>query len=135
MDKKYRFYGLKSEEGNCVHPGLRDFLIKEVNDLINKEESEFKKDSDIYKKAEITRQTRNNIINGYVAPTLDNALKIGFTMRLEEGRFWVFLDYCGYVLYEKTLFNILMKKCIHDHVTLDEARKRLINNKITNRLL
>ena len=91
----------------------QDFVLYLSNLLI---EHGYTKDSDFYKKANIDRQTWHNIMSGKNVPTLNNLLKIIFTLKLDTHECKYLLKKLDITLASHSEYNLIIRYCIENKI-------------------
>ncbi len=83
-----------------------------------KEKHGFVKDSDLYNKAGISRQTWSNIINckSKEIPTLNNLLKLVFALQLDTHECKYLLKKVGYTLSSSSEYSLVIRYCIENKI-------------------
>lgn len=76
----------------------------------------YKKDSDFYNKANITKQTWHVIMSGKSNPSLETALKIVFTLKLNNHECKYLLKKAGYTLASSSRYALIIRYCIENNI-------------------
>lgn len=90
-----------------------DFLTY-LFELIDKKG--FKKDSDLYNKANITRQSWSLIISGKVKPSLNTILKIVFALELNTHECKYLLKKAGFTLSSSSEYSLIIRYHIENKI-------------------
>lgn len=105
--KKYILEHKKNEEKST------DFLTY-LFKLMDKKG--FSKDSDLYKKANISRQNWSSIISGKSTPGLNTTLKIVFALELNNHECKYLLKKVGFTLSSSSNFGLIIRYCIENKI-------------------
>lgn len=105
--KEYILQHKKNEEKST---NFLTYLFK----LMNKKG--FSKDSDLYKKANISRQNRSSIISGKSIPSLNTTLKIVFALELNNHECKYLLKKVGFTLSSSSTFSLIIRYCIENKI-------------------
>ena len=81
-------------------------------ELINKHG--FNKDSDVYNKANISRQSWSLIISGKVKPSLNTLIKIVFALELDNHECKYLLKKAGFTLSSSSEFSLIIRYFIEN---------------------
>ena len=76
----------------------------------------YEKDSDFYNKANITKQTWHVIMSGKSNPSLETALKIVFTLKLNNHECKYLLKKAGYTLASSSRYALIIRYCIENNI-------------------
>ena len=76
----------------------------------------YQKNSDLYKKANISRQAWNKIISGKYQIKLNNALKLVFALECNNHECKYLLKKAGYTLASSSTFALVIKYCIENKI-------------------
>lgn len=76
----------------------------------------YEKDSDFYNKANITKQTWHVIMSGKSNPSLETALKIVFTLKLNNHECKYLLKKAGYTLASSSRYALIIRYCIENKI-------------------
>ena len=75
-----------------------------------------KKDSQIYNKANISRQNWHSILSGESQPKLTTILKIVFAMKLDNHECKYLLKKVGYTLASSSRFALVIRYCLDNQI-------------------
>ncbi len=73
------------------------------------EKHDFKKDSEVYNKANISRQSWSQIISGQVKPSLTTLIKIVFALQLENHECKYLLKKAGFTLASSSEYALIIR--------------------------
>ena len=90
-----------------------DFVIY-LSNLIK--EHGLTKDSEVYNKANISRQTWSSIMSGKVTPQLNNLIKIVFALELDNHECKYLLKKAGYTLSSSNNYYLIIRYCIENKI-------------------
>ena len=90
-----------------------DFVIY-LSNLIK--EHGYTKDSEVYNKANISRQTWSSIMSGKVTPQLNNLIKIVFALELDNHECKYLLKKAGYTLSSSNNYYLIIRYCIENKI-------------------
>ena len=90
-----------------------DFVIY-LSNLIK--EHGYTKDSEVYNKANISRQTWSSIMSGKVTPQLNNLIKIVFALELNNHECKYLLKKAGYTLSSSNNYYLIIRYCIENKI-------------------
>ena len=90
-----------------------DFVIY-LSNLIK--EHGYTKDSEVYNKANISRQTWSSIMSGKVTPQLNNLIKIVFALELNNHECKYLLKKAGYTLSSSNNYYLIIRYCIENRI-------------------
>ena len=76
----------------------------------------FEKDSDLYNKANISKQVFSNIRSGKNNPSLNNCLKIAFTLRVTNHECKYLLKKAGYTLASSSKFALIIRYALDNKI-------------------
>ena len=76
----------------------------------------FDKNSDLYEKANISRQYWSKIINKERQPSLETVLKIVFALKLQNHECKYLLKKAGYTLASSSTYALIIRYCIENKV-------------------
>ena len=76
----------------------------------------YKKDSDLYNKANITRQSWSLIISGKVKPSLNTILKIVFALELNKHECKYLLKKAGFTLSSSSEYSLIIRYHIENRI-------------------
>ena len=85
-----------------------------LNELLKKHG--FEKDSDLYNKANISKQMWSRIINGQSQPSLNTLLKIVFALKLNNHECKYLLKKAGYTLASSSQYALIMRYCLKNKI-------------------
>lgn len=91
----------------------QDF-ISYLYELMNK--YGFDKNSDLYNKANITRQNWSSIISGKSTSSLNTTLKIVFALKLNNHECKYLLKKAGYTLSSSSNYSLIIRYCIENNI-------------------
>ncbi|MCH5179818.1 MAG: helix-turn-helix transcriptional regulator [Erysipelotrichales bacterium] len=74
------------------------------------------KTSDIYNKANITKQAFSSIISGKCNPSLNTCVKIAFAMKLDNHDCKYLLKKAGYTLPSSSKYSCIIRYCIENKI-------------------
>lgn len=80
------------------------------------EKHRIEKTSDIYTKANITKQAWSKIISGKSYPSLNTCIKIAFAMRLSNHECKYLLKKAGYTLASSSIFALIIRYCFENQI-------------------
>ena len=89
-------------------------FISYLYELMNK--YGFDKNSDLYNKANITRQNWSSIISGKSTPSLNTTLKIVFALKLNNHECKYLLKKAGYTLSSSSNYSLIIRYCIENNI-------------------
>ena len=106
---------------------LKDYIVRH---RINKEKTNdfvtylyelmykygFDKNSDLYEKANISRQYWSKIINKERQPSLETVLKIVFALKLQNHECKYLLKKAGYTLASSSTYALVIRYCIENKI-------------------
>ncbi len=119
---------------------LKDFIAKHK---VNKEKADdfviylsnlikergYTKDSQVYNKANISRQTWSSIMSGKHIPSLNNLIKIVFALELNNHECKYLLKKAGYTLSSANSYYLIIRYCIENKIyDLSKLNDLLIEN-------
>ena len=90
-----------------------DFVIY-LSNLIK--ERGYSKDSQVYNKANISRQTWSSIMSGKHIPSLNNLIKIVFALELNNHECKYLLKKAGYTLSSANNYYLIIRYCIENKI-------------------
>lgn len=90
-----------------------DFVIY-LSNLIK--EYGFDKDSEVYNKANISRQTWHSIMSGKHIPSLNNLIKIVFALELNNHECKYLLKKAGYTLSSSNNYYLIIRYCVENKI-------------------
>ena len=103
-----------------------DFVIY-LSNLIK--ERGYSKDSQVYNKANISRQTWSSIMSGKHIPSLNNLIKIVFALELNNHECKYLLKKAGYTLSSSSKFALIVRYCVENKIyDLSKLNDLLIEN-------
>ncbi len=103
-----------------------DFVIY-LSNLIK--ERGYSKDSQVYNKANISRQTWSSIMSGKHIPSLNNLIKIVFALELNNHECKYLLKKAGYTLSSANNYYLIIRYCIENKIyDLSKLNDLLIEN-------
>ena len=76
----------------------------------------FDKNSDLYNKANITKQSWSLIISGKVTPSLKTIIKIVFALKLNNHECKYLLKKAGYTLSSSSNYALIIRYCIENKI-------------------
>ena len=76
----------------------------------------FDKNSDLYEKANISRQYWSKIINKERQPSLETVLKIVFALKLQNHECKYLLKKAGYTLASSSTYALIIRYCIENKI-------------------
>ena len=76
----------------------------------------FDKNSDLYEKANISRQYWSKIINKERQPSLETVLKIVFALKLQNHECKYLLKKAGYTLASSSTYALVIRYCIENKI-------------------
>ena len=76
----------------------------------------FEKDSDLYRKANISRQHWSLIISGKINPSLQTVIKIVFALRADNHECKYLLKKAGYTLASSSEYALIIRYCIENKI-------------------
>ena len=89
----------------------------------------FDKNSDLYNKANITRQNWSSIISDKSHPSLNTCLKIAFALRVDNHECKYLLKKAGYTLASSNKYALIIRYCIENKIyDIYEVNKLLEDN-------
>ena len=91
----------------------KDFVMY-LSELLEKHG--YQKDSDFYNKAGISRQSWSVIMSGKSNPSLNTALKIVFTLKLDNHECKYLLKKAGYTLASSSKFALIVRYFIENEI-------------------
>ena len=106
---------------------LKEFIAKHK---VNKEKADdffiyfsnlikehgYSKDSEVYNKANISRQTWSSIMSGKHIPSLNNLIKIVFALELNNHECKYLLKKAGYTLSSSSDYALIIRYCIENKI-------------------
>ena len=103
-----------------------DFVIY-LSNLIK--ERGYTKDSQVYNKANISRQTWSSVMSGKHIPSLNNLIKIVFALELNNHECKYLLKKAGYTLSSANNYYLIIRYCIENKIyDLSKLNDLLIEN-------
>ena len=97
---------------------------------------DFKKDSDLYKKANISRQHWSLIISGKINPSLQTVIKIVFALHADNHECKYLLKKAGYTLASSSDYSLIIRYCIENKIyNIDDVNEILYDNGFADDLL
>ena len=107
--------------------GLKSYIAKHK---INKEKADdfvtylsnlikdhgYEKDSIVYNKANISKQTWSSIMSGKHTPSLNNLIKIVFALELDNHECKYLLKKAGYTLSSSSKFALIVRDCVENKI-------------------
>ena len=110
-----------------VNKEKADDLVTYLYQLMD--ERGFDKNSDLYNKANITKQSWSLIISGKVAPSLKTIIKIVFALKLNNHECKYLLKKAGYTLSSSSNYALIIRYCIENKIyDLSALNDYLIQN-------
>ena len=91
----------------------QDF-ISYLYELMNK--YGFDKNSDLYNKANITRQNWSSIISGKSTPSINTTIKIVIALKLNNHECKYLLKKAGYTLSSSSNYSLIIRYCIENNI-------------------
>ena len=89
----------------------------------------FKKDSDVYNKAGISRQRYNKVINGKAEPSLPFTLRLAFALELDNKECKYLLKKAGFTLASSSKFALTIRYFIENKIyNIDDVNEILYDN-------
>ena len=76
----------------------------------------FDKSSDLYDKANISRQYYHKIISNECSPSLETVLKLVFALRLNNHECKYLLKKAGYTLSSASTYSLIIRYCIENKI-------------------
>ena len=76
----------------------------------------FKKDSELYNKANISKQSFSLIISGKVTPSLNSLVKIAFALEVDNHECKYLFKKAGYTLASSSDYALIIRYCIENKV-------------------
>ena len=76
----------------------------------------FDKNSDLYNKANISRQYWHKIISNECSPSLETVLKLVFALRLNSHECKYLLKKAGYTLSSASTYSLIIRYCIENRI-------------------
>ena len=76
----------------------------------------FDKNSDLYDKANISRQYWHKIISNECSPSLETVLKLVFALRLNSHECKYLLKKAGYTLSSASTYSLIIRYCIENRI-------------------
>ena len=96
----------------------------------------FKKDSDVYNKAGLSRQRYHRVIDGVSEPTLKFTLRLVFALELNNQECKYLLKKAGYTLASSSKFALIIRYCIENKIyNIDDVNEILYDNGFADDLL
>ena len=80
------------------------------------DERGYSKNSDLYNKAHISRQTWSLIISNKINPSLNSVLKIVFALELNNHECKFLLKKAGYTLASSSTYSLIIRYCIENKI-------------------
>ena len=80
------------------------------------DERGYSKNSDLYNKANISRQTWSLIISNKINPSLNSVLKIVFALELNNHECKYLLKKAGYTLASSSTYSLIIRYCIENKI-------------------
>lgn len=80
------------------------------------DERGYSKNSDLYNKANISRQTWSLIISNKINPSLNSVLKIVFALELNNHECKFLLKKAGYTLASSSTYSLIIRYCIENRI-------------------
>lgn len=80
------------------------------------DEKGYKKDSDVYNKANISRQVWHNVISRINPPSLNFTLKVVFALELNNHECKYLLKKVGYTLASSSTYSLIIRYCIENKI-------------------
>lgn len=80
------------------------------------EKRDVKKTSEIYTRANITKQAWSKIISGKCCPSLNSCIKIAFALRLSNHECKYLLKKAGYTLSSSSIFALIIRYCFENGI-------------------
>lgn len=80
------------------------------------DERGYSKNSDLYNKANISRQTWSLIISNKINPSLNSVLKIVFALELNNHECKFLLKKAGYTLASSSTYSLIIRYCIENKI-------------------
>ena len=104
-----------------------DDFVTYLSNLI--EERGYKKDSIVYNKANIVKQTWHSIMSGEHTPSLKNLIRIVFALELNNHECKYLLKKAGYTLSSSSKFALIVRYCVENKIyDLSKLNDLLIEN-------
>ena len=76
----------------------------------------YEKNSDLYNKANISRQNWSSIISGKSTPSLNTVLKLIFALKLNNHECKYLLKKAGYTLSSSSNYSLIIRYCIENQI-------------------
>ena len=76
----------------------------------------FKKDSELYNKANISKQSWSLIISGKVTPSLNTLVKIAFALKVDNHECKYLFKKAGYTLASSSDYALIIRYCIENKI-------------------
>ena len=76
----------------------------------------FKKDSELYNKANISKQSWSLIISGKVTPSLNTLVKIAFALEVDNHECKYLFKKAGYTLASSSDYALIIRYCIENKI-------------------
>ena len=80
------------------------------------DERGYSKNSDLYNKANITRQTWSLIISNKINPSLNTVLKLVFALKLNNHECKYLLKKAGFTLASSSTYSLIIRYCIENKI-------------------
>lgn len=91
-----------------------DDFVSYLYKLLKKRD--IKKTSEIYTRANITKQAWSKIISGKCCPSLNSCIKIAFALRLSNHECKYLLKKAGYTLSSSSIFALIIRYCFENGI-------------------
>ena len=125
--KEYITRHTKNVEKSCC-------FAKYIEDLKNVHG--IKKDTEIYKRANITKQNWSSFMSGKSEPSIETLLKVVFAMELTNHECKYLLKKMGFTLSSSSKFSLIIRYCIENKIyDLYDVNKLLEENGFADSLL
>jgi len=96
----------------------------------------FENASDLYNKANISRQLYSSIISEKSNPSINVCIKLAFTLKLNNNECKYLMKKAGYTLASSSKYALIIRYCIHKNIyDLSVLNDLLIKNGYTDSLI
>ena len=110
MSKELDEYLKKHTKNPLKQASFQEYLYQMMD------EHGFDKASDVYNKANISRQLYSSIISGKSEPSLNVCVKLAFVLHLTNQECKYLLKKAGFTLASSSKYNLIIRYCIENHI-------------------
>ena len=110
MSKEVDEYFKKHAKTHAKQASFQEYLYEMMD------KHGFDKASDVYNKANISRQLYSSIISGKSEPSLNVCIKLAFALHLTNEECKYLLKKAGFTLASSSKYSLIIRYCIDNHI-------------------